>query len=259
MTVTLQTLIATMNREQYDFLSAMQPEGEVIVVNQCGREAVDVYDGEGFRATILSTTQRGLSNSRNEAILHCTADFFLTGDDDITYRPGYAEMIVNKFAEHPEADVIAFNIERHNLRSMMGRRQKHPAWREAPKNRYYPSVSVAYRKAAYDKANLHFHPLFGAGALYRSGEESLVLRQARQAGLTVYESPEVIADVDFSQSTWFDGYDEKYFFDKGAWLKCAYPRTCWLMKYYYLVLKKRTTLSTAAMLRAMCQGMKSLK
>ena len=255
----LQTLIATMHRQHdYRFLDSMNLEGEVIVVNQCDELGIEYQTGADYTATIISSKKRGVSNSRNEAILYSDADIFLTGDDDIAYRKGYAQMVISSFEAHPEADIITFNTERLNVPKGRIVRKPYTKWREAPKNRYCSSVSLAYRKASFEKANLHFHPLFGAGSVYLSGEENLVLRDARKRGLKVYESPEVLAEVDFSESNWFSGYEARYFHDKGAWVKCAYPHACWFMKYYFLSQKRGSSLSFRQILHELNAGIKSL-
>lgn len=255
----LQTLIATMNRQHdYRFLDAMNLEGEVIVINQCDEINVEYKTGETYSATVISSKKRGISNSRNEAILHTDADVFLTGDDDIVYRKGYGQIVLDCFERHPEADIIAFNTGKHHVPEGMPIRQDYKKWRKAPPNRYYESVSLAYRKSSFDRKNLHFHPLFGTGSVYLNGEESLVQRAARQQGLRIYESPEVLADVDYSESTWFKGFDAKYFYDKGALVKCAYPYTYRLMKYYFLLKKKGSDLSFKEILHQINLGIRSL-
>ena len=257
--MTLQTLIATMNRQHdYRFLDQMNLEGDVIVINQCDELDVESISGEAYRATVVSSKKRGISNSRNEAILYSDADVFLTGDDDIVYRKGYRQMVLDCFEKRPEADIIAFNTCKLNVPRGMLIRADYEKWREAPKNRYYESVSLAYRKSSFDRKNLHFHPLFGTGSVYLNGEETLVQRAAKKQGLRVFECPEFLADVDFSESTWFKGYDAKYFYDKGALVRCLYPNTYWLMKYYFLVKKKSSDLSFREIIHQINRGIQSL-
>lgn len=246
-------------QHDYRFLDAMNLEGEVVVINQCDEICVEYQAGATYTAMIISSKNRGISNSRNEAIIYSDADIFLTGDDDIVYQKGYTQMVLDCFELNPDADIIAFNIVRLNVPQGMLVRKPHEKWRKAPKNKYYASVSLAYRRTAFEKANLHFHPLFGTGSVYLSGEESLVLRTARKQGLKVYECPKILAEVDCSESTWFEGYNARYFHDKGAWVRCAYPYTYWFMKYYFLLQKRKSALSFWQILHEMNAGIKSLK
>ena len=47
-------------------------------------------------------------------------------------------------------------------------------------------------------------------------------------GLKIYTSPIVIAEVDQTSSTWFAGYNHKYFYDKGAVFRALFGRMAWL-------------------------------
>lgn len=257
--MTVQILIATMNRDDYSFLDKMNLWGNVIVVNQCDTERTDFYEGKNFQATIYSTKERGLSNSRNMALKYACADIVLTADDDITYKNNAKEMILKEFSEHLNADIISYNIKPQNLK---GRTVKaHKKWRKAPNNKYYSSVSLAYRLESLKRQGLAFDTRFGAGAIYESGEESLLLRQARKAHLRIFESPFCLAIVDFKNSTWFKGYDEKFFFDKGAWCAAAYPIAHILLKNYYLkfALCRKTPLSISSVYDFIKAGIKDFR
>ncbi len=106
---------------------------------------------------------------------------------------------------------------------------------KAPRYKSYGSVCITFRLKSIQKANIFFNVLFGSGSIYESGEESLWLREARKKGLKVYLYPAVIASVDYSKSTWFRGYNEKFFYDKGAFLAAAYPFLKRVFKYYYVI------------------------
>mgnify|MGYP001352875128 CR=1 FL=1 len=62
--------------------------------------------------------------------------------------------------------------------------------------------------------------LFGGGAKYSSGEDSLFLAECIRKGLKVYANPRVIGYVKQEESSWFQGYTDKYFIDKGVLYAC---------------------------------------
>ena len=97
------------------------------------------------------------------------------------------------------------------------------------------AVRVAFRRSSVQKANLWFTTLFGGGCLFPSGEDSLWLLDAKRKGLTFYVSKETIGKVDMEESTWFSGYDEKFFFGKGACCAAMYGRWSGLWSCYYLL------------------------
>lgn len=74
--------------------------------------------------------------------------------------------------------------------------------------------------------NISFSLLFGGGAKYSSGEDSLFLQECFRAGLHVYCSPIKIADVQQEVSSWFEGYTDKYFFDTGVLAATLLPWGC---------------------------------
>lgn len=59
------------------------------------------------------------------------------------------------------------------------------------------------------------------------------LNAARKAGLTFYISDQIIGKVSFDESSWFTGFNEKFFFAKGAYYQAVHPRTIGLWKLYF--------------------------
>lgn len=61
------------------------------------------------------------------------------------------------------------------------------------------------------------------------------LREAKRKGLCFYVSKETIGKVDMGESSWFTGYDEKFFFGKGACCAAMYGQWAGLWSEYYLL------------------------
>ena len=97
----------------------------------------------------------------------------------------------------------------------------------------YGTARVAIRKAAIDKACLSFSTMYGGGAKYSSGEDSLFIRDAFRKGLRMYYCPTVIAKVKQEESSWFQGYTDKYFIDKGILIANAFPKMKGILIYYF--------------------------
>lgn len=75
-----------------------------------------------------------------------------------------------------------------------------------------------------------FNLLFGGGAKYSCGEDSIFLAGVLKAGLKVWTIPGYIGTVTHGDSTWFNGYTDKYLYDKGVLMRnifgtMAYPLT----------------------------------
>ena len=63
---------------------------------------------------------------------------------------------------------------------------------------------------------MYYSVLYGGGARYSNGEDSLFLRDCLKAGLRIYSHTICIGEEIERQSTWFSGYHEKFFRDRGV-------------------------------------------
>ena len=93
-----------------------------------------------------------------------------------------------------------------------------------------------------------------------AGEESSWERDLRLKGLRLFQCPEYITTVKTEASTWFNGYDEKYFYDLGANLTVRYGIVKYLYQFYYpFRLRGETKLSIWKQLFYINSGMKGFK
>ena len=99
----------------------------------------------------------------------------------------------------------------------------------------YSSQRIAFKKKSIEKYNIKFNTLFGAGAKYESGEDTLFLVSALKNNLKIYSSTKNIGTVYNNSSTWFKGYNEKYFYDKGALFTAINERIRMLLILQYLL------------------------
>ena len=255
----VQVLIATMHQKDHSLLDRMNIQTDAVVINQCDYDAYEEFEYRGKNIIYVSTTERGLSNSRNLALSYAKGDYLVIADEDVTYEDGYEKLILEAFRECPQADIMAFQTEAVNCppdRKTGMALHTGPA----PKRKTYNSVRLVIRGAAVRESGIRFNPLFGTGAKYHSGEDSVFVMDARKCGLCIYENEKLLAKVDFSGSSWFHGYDEAYFFDKGAWLACAYPKTASFMRAYFILrLWKQSDLSVRMQLKAMKMGIQDYR
>lgn len=229
----LEILLSCMNEKNFDFLDKFKLESDILIVNQCDENEYIEERRNGYLCRMIKTTKRGLSQSRNELLNNMNGDIGILCDDDVTYYLNYNNIILNAFKKLKDADIIIFDIERINYYGKI--KNKVNKIKKVKSYKNYGSVRIAFRKESFYKNNLWFNLNFGAGSKYSSGEESLLLRDANKKKMKIYEYPAIIAKVDYSTSSWFTGYDEKYFYDKGAWLKEAYPSLNILFKWYFII------------------------
>ena len=225
----LQLLIATMNlTDIIGLCDEMHIASDALIINQADSVKYECVFYHGYKVECYTFAERGLSRSRNNALLRCTGDILCIADDDMVYTDTYREDIINEFQKHPEADALVFNVTALND-ERSGKPIEKYARVGKRESREYGSVHIAIKKRALMGKNVYFNTLFGSGALYSCGEDTLFLKELIEKGLKLYKSPIRIASVDMSDSTWFKGYNEKYFKDKGALIEAAYPRISWLL------------------------------
>lgn len=223
--MTFQLLIATMHQVDHSMCEQMNLHSGAIIVNQCDRNGAESFKFRGSDIQMLSFNERGVGLSRNTALMRATADIIEFADDDMIFTDTYQEDMLREFEAHPEADVIIFNVRSLNPERPLQQFTKFGRITRLTALRYgCPRIAVRREKLLYH--TISFSLLFGGGAKYSSGEDSLFLQDCLRSGLRVYCSPVRIADVTHETSTWFKGYTDKYFFDKGVLFAMLTPWGC---------------------------------
>ena len=81
----LEILISCMHRTDGAIAEESGILGDALIINQCDREEIQEYPTKRGRAVMYSTTARGLTKSRNEAIEKSSADICMLCDDDESF------------------------------------------------------------------------------------------------------------------------------------------------------------------------------
>lgn len=240
----LQLLVATMNlTDIIGLCDKMHIASDALIINQSDCVKYECLFYHGYKIECYTFAERGLSRSRNNALLRCTGEILCIADDDMVYTDTYREDIINEFQKHPEADALVFNVTALND-ERSGKPIEKYARVGKRESREYGSVHIAIRKRALIGKNVYFNTLFGSGATYSCGEDTLSLKELIEKDLKLYKTPIRIASVDMSDSTWFKGYNEKYFKDKGALIEAAYPRCSYLLAILQSVRNSKKSLGS---------------
>lgn len=210
----VEVLASVMNQDMAALAERMHLDSDAVIINQCDRLDCTEMDYRGHRVRFFSFPQRGIGRSRNAAIERADGDICLFSDEDIVYEAGYAEAIREEFARNPQADMILFNIEVEESRRtyhIEERRRVH--WYNCGR---YGAVSFAVRREKLIESGVRFSLLFGGGARFSNGEDSLFLKEFMDKGYRVYTAPVIIGQETAGESSWFAGYNEKFFYDRGV-------------------------------------------
>lgn len=235
----IQVLASVMNEEPLELIKRMRLESDAIVINQCDRFGAEEIPYEGHLVRFFSFPERGVGRSRNEAILRADGDICLFSDADIVYEPGYARAVEEEFIRRPDADMILFNVTVEEARRTYHIAQrKRVRWYNCGR---YGAVSFAVRRKSLLASGVMFSLLFGGGAEYSNGEDSLFLKEFMDKGFSVYTAPVTIAREEAAgESTWFAGYNERFFRDRGVLYRYLYGRLAWAMALRFLLAHRKT-------------------
>ena len=248
-----EVLCVTMHQNDFSKIKEMNIKSDVVFANQCDHTSYEEMEFEGHTAKMISTQTRGVGRNRNLALTYASADICMLADDDVRYDDDMEERILGEFEKHPDADIIIFHFETDNLSRKLRQyktTRKCPPWERMP----WGTFRAAFRLESVRKANIWFSTLFGGGCIFPSGEDSMWFIDAKKAGLTFYVSKETIGTVCFDTSTWFTGYNEKYFFGKGAFYQAARSNLVYLWMLYFSFRVRRGDLTWKEKMKWMLYG-----
>lgn len=253
----VQVLVATMNQKDDSLLEKMNIQSDAIVGNQCDRNEIIQQKFKGHTVTWLSFKERGVGLNRNNTLMRCDADYCIFADDDVRYNKDYAEQVAKAFEEMPQADVLIFGIDRTRNGEVFQRdrhsRKRLHIWNAMK----YGTYCMAARVSSMKKKNISFSQLYGGGSLYSHGEDTLFLLSCFRQGLKLYTHEYVLGTCAKDTSSWFSGYHEKFFYDKGALIACAFPKMKHLVKWYFwLHFRSKSSITMTESMRQINKGIK---
>ena len=241
-----ETLISAVDKDN-SLPVVMGVEGNAVMVDQTDRTGEEEIDTEKAHIRIFRRNERGVGKSRNLALEKAVADIILFSDEDIRYEEGYAAKVVAAFEEHPECDVLFFNVRVcEERRTYHTEKEKKVGYFNLGS---YPAYAAAMRREKIVQKGIKYSLLFGGGAKYSNGEDSLFFMDCVRAGLKLRALPIEIGYEEPRESTWFSGYHEKFFFDRGVLYHFLYRKLAWLWGARYVISKRRI----------MCRDIKPLR
>lgn len=253
----VELLVSTLNQNPKELIEEMKVSSNAVFVNQCDTNQVEEWEHRGKKIRVYHMAERGIGKSRNFAMMQADSDICLFSDEDIVYVDGYETSILKEFSVNPRADMILFNLEIEKERQTYfntDRKRVHLL-----NCGRYGAVSFAIRTEVLREKNVFFSLLFGGGAKYSNGEDSLFLKELIQKGCKVYTSPVVIGKEISSPSTWFTGYNRKFFIDRGVLYRFLYGKMARLLALRFLLAHKEKMCSEYSVkeaYRLMKQGIK---
>ena len=255
----VEILLSVMHQNDCSIVTSMNLETDILIINQCDKNKYEENIYNGHKVRMIYTTERGLSRSRNMALKNAKGDICIICDEGETFCSGYRDAILSAYKEKPNAALIAFNVNRTDSRGALNK--KITKFEKYNTKESFCSKNLTFQREIILKNNVFFNTNFGAGSGKIScGEESLWQRSIKNIKLEMYKHPFTIAQSGKNKSTWFTGYDEKFFYDKGFYLAETMPKSKHFVKYYFVLrLLSVCKLSIKKQVRSLNMGIKGHK
>lgn len=255
----IQVLVASMHQTDHSLLEKMNIQTDAIVGNQCDRNEIEDFEWNGHKIKYLNFAERGVGLNRNNSLMRADADVCLFADDDVIYYDDYAEKIENAFSNQPDADVIVFNFK--TSRDGSEPRDVVTKYRRVGKRGVtsYPTPLIAFKTDSIKRKNIVFHRMFGGGAEFSCGEDTIFLQDCVKKGLRIYTCPVTLGTIDHGISTWFNGFTDKFFVDKGVLYRCAFGKMAKAYAAYHVIKHRRlyASIGIKKSLKLMWEGIDS--
>ncbi|MBR5376701.1 MAG: glycosyltransferase family 2 protein [Lachnospiraceae bacterium] len=249
----VQVLLSVMDKQDsLHYVDMLNIRTDVLIINQCGTDNEYEQGGRYGNIYVRESKKRGLSISRNEALDNARSDRVILCDNDVRYDDDAFVRINAAFERNPDAGILVFFIERPE-------RHVPVLKKEGPLDRLHSmkvfSPEIAIRRSL--TGDLKFDAEFGSGAKYSMGEENIFLFRAMERGIKVIYVPERIATLLPQESGWFTGYNEGFFFDRGAGYEAMDEKHWHFLALQFLLRKRklyRNEISMAGAWRSMKEG-----
>lgn len=244
----LDILLSCMNQQDDRLIRSSRITGSAVVINQCGAEGSCQYRTEQGTVRWFDSATKGLTVSRNLALMASDADVCLLCDDDEVFVADYERRILDAYSKLTDADVIIFQIaERESSLPDRIMRLRFP-W-----TMKVSSCQISFKRQSLLKSGIRFDELLGAGTGNGAEEELKFLTDCEKAGLKIWYVPEEIVSVAQSESTWFKGFDATFFYNRGATTRyiLGWPLAA-AYGVYYVVRKRHMYSGSITPWRALC-------
>lgn len=206
----VEVLLSTMNLNLED-LDSMNITTPCIVINQCGKNGYREY--KNFK--IYDSNSIGIGKSRNMAISKSKADILLFCDNDCVYNKDYEKTILDFYGKQKDADMVFFNMDSYDNSIRNNTKGKRIHWYNYQK---YAAYRISFKRTTFLKENIKVNEMFGGNAKYSHGEDTILIHEFLKRKCSIYASNHYIGQIvkNSYESTWFHGYTDKFYFDKGA-------------------------------------------
>lgn len=228
----IEVLISTMFDNLDDIIARMNLQTDALIINQCDINEYEERIIDNNLIRFVSTTERGLSRSRNMALSLAKGDIVYISDNDIVMKSDFVSKIQTAYST-VDADIIVFQVVTPNVnKPKFGNKMIKLSHLKAIRA---GSVTITMKRDRILEKNIKFNTLFGTGSgHFYSGEEGIFMHDCVRNKLSAYYFPDIISQNTQAVSTWFNGYTDQFFERFGAFYCHLFGPLMWLVVIRFL-------------------------
>lgn len=256
----IEILVAAMKNQPESLISTMNINSDAIIANQVDQYSFSEIIQDDSSIKIINTPERGVGKNRNLALDRASGDICVLADDDEKFVDNYDDIIQKTYKKYPNYDIIIFNLKSSS-------NSRHVIKKPYRVNRLnfmrFGAARITFLRKNVSKMGIHFNLHFGGGTEHSAGEDVLFLNECLKKGLRIIAVDETIAELDNdSESTWFKGYTEKFFEDRGTLYATVAPNFSYLLclssaiRHYKLY---KDDINRKGAIKAMFRGIQNYK
>ncbi len=243
-TPTLEILMATMERDNLQFLTYCFPNGlppavYLLIINQSKTKKL-TSNHPNIR--VINSPEKGLAKSRNLALAHAQGKLCVFADDDVVFYPGFKEKIIRAFSLFPNSSLIRFQYEKEKgkpAKNYSKKAIKNLSWLQVLQ---ISSIEMVIKRTAITAHNCQFDIHFGLGSnVFEMGEEQVFAADVKKALLKISYVPEVLVFHAKNTSSAKKDFRERYFIFGGVIKRIfnsSFNYWVWLKIFFDLKQKK---------------------
>ncbi|WP_452223747.1 glycosyltransferase family A protein [Lacinutrix chionoecetis] len=256
--IKLEILVATMGKENLDFLKKMFPQDyknyTILIINQTKKNKQLHSNLSNIR--VINSCSKGLPQSRNLAIANAIGDICLVADDDVEYLPDFDIKIKEAYLKHKEATIITFKMKDDQGRDFKAYKPilKH----DIDTIRTVNSVVISFNREKLLKNKVLFNNHFGLGSTFESANEYVFLRNALKANIGLYFEPEYILTHDYLSSGRKEGDDRIIFARSAVFYKYHGIKAYLKLAHYLYLIKKRGFITNKEFFKKFKTGLRGI-
>lgn len=259
---TIEVLIPTINADISDAIKLLEywnVQSDCIISNQCDCNDCSEFLFKNHRVKWIDINSRGVSKNRNNLLNNLQADLGIFIDDDCSLIDGYPEIILDEMNSFNSDAALftGFNDEGNIINSS----KKTIVCKKYSDISHMGGPGICVGREFISNSQIRFNEKLGTPNRIYLGEDSFFGFQLIQTKKIIINSNKPIFKIleDLDNSSYFKGFNEQYFFSKGAINKLVHPKSFFLWRLYYLFkLSKKTGHKYRFMNKEMKKGEKSI-